>query len=261
LLLLQVEHWYHRHLPDPRLLLDGDSFLPCQVAARRHHADAAHMLMPSNPITTLFADGDASLVGPPSLAAIAGAVLRATLAGDLNVVMQQQQGQEQQGQEQEEQADEQVQGSAPAAGADEEDGSCAEADRSDAAAAAGSASAVAGDEPAAPACTAAEAAPSPASSDAGDAVCGVCFDVPPQVQLRPCGHTLCTDCCQSLLAMNSRCVMVCPFCRGGVGHLQPVVAHTEHGAAGGLQAAAAVHVHVPLRPEPVVPLASVGLVA
>lgn len=243
-----MEHWYHRHLPDPRLLLDGDSFLPCQVAARRNHAVAANMLLPSNPITSLFADGDASLVGPPSLAAIAGAVLRATLAGDLDQVMQQQEGQEQ--------AEEQ--GSAPAAAAGE-NGSCAEADRH---VAAGSPLEVAGDVPAAPARTTVEAAPSPASSDAGDAVCGVCFDVPPQVQLSPCGHSLCTDCCQSLLAMNSRCVMVCPFCRGGVGHLQPMPAQAARaaGCTGGLQAAAAAHVPL-LRRERVLSLTSVGLVA
>jgi hypothetical protein len=84
-------------------------------------------------------------------------------------------------------------------------------------------------------------------------VCGVCFDMPPQVRLAPCGHQLCTGCCQSLLAMNSRCIMVCPFCRGGVAHLEPL--HAPAGAGTGPAA-----VHAPLRPEPAFAVASAPLV-
>ncbi|WIA34900.1 hypothetical protein OEZ86_013187 [Tetradesmus obliquus] len=37
----------------------------------------------------------------------------------------------------------------------------------------------------------------------------------------PCKHRICADCCATMLAAQSRCVLVCPFCRGGVGALGP----------------------------------------
>lgn len=230
---LQVEHWYHRHLPDPRLLLDGDSFLPCQVAARRNHAEAARLLLPSQPITSLFADGDLSLLGPPSLAAIAGAVLRATLAGDLNQVLQQEQ-------EQQDCAEASAEGDAES-----------EAEEGVAEGAPGPAADANVQDDATELAGTAEAAD--AASSVGDKVCGVCFDMPPQVLLAPCGHQLCTGCCQSLLAMNSRCIMVCPFCRGGVAHLERL--HAPAAAGKGPASAA-----VPLHPEPAFAVASATLV-
>lgn len=233
-LVLQVEHWYHRHLPDPRLLLDGDNFLPCQVAARRNHTEAAQMLLPTNPIMSLFAGEDVGLLGPPSLAAIAGAVLRATLAGDLNQLVQQEQQQQ----------DEQTSASVPAEATAVPEDATAE----DISAAA--------PEHAATEASADLDSSADADSCEGDKVCGVCFDVPPQVVLSPCGHQLCTDCCQSLLAMNSRCVMVCPFCRGGVGHLKPV----GQACPGCDHAHTATAVHAPMRPEPAFALSSAQLV-
>lgn len=239
---MQVEHWYHRHLPDPRLLLDGDSFLPCQVAARRNHAEAARMLLPSQPITSLFADGDLSLLGPPSLAVIAGAVLRATLAGDLDQVLQQD--------EQKQQADCAAATAECGAGLDAE--ALVEGDVAAVPAGAQGPAADAEVQDASAGLTASTAATDTVSI-VGDKVCGVCFDMPPQVHLAPCGHQLCTGCCQSLLAMNSRCIMVCPFCRGGVAHLRAL-----RGPAGAGTGPAAVH--APLCPEPAFAAASAPLV-
>jgi len=207
---VQVEHWYHRHLPDPRLLLDGDNFLPCQIAARRNHADIARMLLPSNPMSSLFAEGELNLVGPPSLAAIAGAVLRGTLAGDLERVQQH---------EEPHQEHTTAAADAPAA-----ETAAAETPDVSSVAAVQSADAAAAEVEE---CDVADTA-----SCAADKVCGVCFDVTSQVRLVPCGHELCAACCRSLLALNSRCVMVCPFCRGGVAHLEPLHADGEQCAAG-----------------------------
>jgi hypothetical protein len=90
-------------------------------------------------------------------------------------------------------------------------------------------------------------------SSAGDRVCDVCFDAATQVRLVPCSHELCLSCCKSLLDMNSRCVMVCPFCRGGVRHLVPVCQPVE--PSGAVAAAA-----TPFLPEPAVALTSNQLV-
>jgi hypothetical protein len=48
-------------------------------------------------------------------------------------------------------------------------------------------------------------------------LCGVCFEAAPLVMLQPCKHQLCVGCCSHLLHMNSRCVLVCPFCRWVLG--------------------------------------------
>lgn len=197
--LAQVETWSHRHLPDPRLLLDGDNFLPCQIAARRQYPSVAHMLLPSNPI----GPGDLNLVGPPTLAAIAGAVLRSTLSQDLGQLLQK----EQEGRRQRMHMHSGSSLASVASTAEASDAAACSSDEGDC---------FATDEDE-------HEVHSPAGSAAGDdAMCGVCFDAPAQVALAPCGHQLCTSCCKSLLDLNSRCVMQCPFCRGGVGHLAPI---------------------------------------
>jgi hypothetical protein len=239
-----MEQWYHRHLPDPRLLMDGDSQLPCQIAARRQHRDAARTLLPSAPLASLFADGELELRGPPSLAAIAGGVLRDTLARDLQQALQLEEAAEATEQEQQEGAQEEAcvsdDADACAAAADAvaldsrvERHGCCKPGHDEAAAAvqpgsrpAAASAALAADgnaEGAAPPAAAAAAAPPPPASDASDVVCGVCFDGLPQVALSPCRHELCIDCCQHLLALNSRCVMACPFCRAAVAHLRPLL--------------------------------------
>lgn len=245
--------------------MDGDNFLPCQIAARRNHAEVARMLLPSNPITSLFEEGDLSLLGPPTLAAIAGAVLRATLAGDLDQLMQQeQQAQQEEGSS----ADD-----SSADGSTEAEDGCAEpcAHAEEACESQTVSPAAAPAPEAEPVAVAAKAAVVPAeaggdlpyaradsslsSSSAGDTVCGVCFDLSAEVRLNPCGHQLCLNCCKSLLDLNSRCVMVCPFCRRGVGHLVPVCQPVA--PCGVAHAAAAA---VPMTPGPAVALTSNHLV-
>jgi hypothetical protein len=216
----QVETWSHRHLPDPRLLLDGDSFLPCQVAARRQHAGVARMLLPSNPIASLFGPGDLNLVGPPTLAALAGAVLRATLSEDLGQLLAQAH----------EARKQRLRSNSAASVASTDAASVAEA--SDAAACSSEEEDCSAFEASEEGCCSeehehaagdTEAGSHAASSSVGDdALCGVCFDAVSEVVLAPCGHQLCASCCKSLLDLNSRCVMQCPFCRGGVGHLAPI---------------------------------------
>lgn len=249
----QVERWNHRHLPDPRLLMDGDNFLPCQIAARRGRESIARMLLPSNPITSLFDDNDLNLLGPPTLAAIAGAVLRGTLANDLGALMQ----------EQEDpvststgDAGSSVDAATAALAAPSEqlaDGEGTEEESLSAASAAAlvveEASTETTDD--VPKSLAANSIAS--MSSAGDRVCDVCFDAATQVRLAPCSHELCLSCCKSLLDMNSRCVMVCPFCRGGVRHLMPVCQPVERSVA--MVAAA-----TPFPPEPAVALSSNQLV-
>lgn len=251
LLKAYMEHWYHRHLPDPRLLMDGDSWLPCQIAARRQHRALARMLLPSTPLASLFADGELELLGPSTLAAIAAAVLRSTLAGDLKQCVQQQQQHKQcscgvsrcnstsgAAELQGEAAGEPAPAGSACNGDDDDAGACAAAADAaaaldsrvrghsdkpiDGAAAAGSAQLP---RPASPGLStggSGASAASSASSEASDDVCGVCFDAAPQVVLWPCSHELCAGCCTHLLALDSRCVLACPFCRGGVAHLRPV---------------------------------------
>ncbi|WIA19351.1 hypothetical protein OEZ85_003981 [Tetradesmus obliquus] len=83
LLKAYMEQWHHRHMPDPRLVMDGDYFLSCQVAVRRQHTVLARMLLPSTPLASLFADGEVTALGPPSLAQIAGNVLRQAMETEL----------------------------------------------------------------------------------------------------------------------------------------------------------------------------------
>lgn len=59
------------------------------------------------------------------------------------------------------------------------------------------------------------------SSGGDDEACGVCFDSELLLTLRPCGHRVCAACCQHMLEMGTCCVLICPFCRGGVAHLAP----------------------------------------
>jgi hypothetical protein len=286
---LQLERWAQRNLPDPRLLVDGDSHLPCHVAARREHEQLTRMLLPSVSLQAMFADGELEACGPPSLAAIAGLVLRRTLADDLQATRRQQaeaQSQQQQGKQGEGAEDgprvarsisnasntstssssgggttlaaacvaSQLQrapagkarlcsaaraGGAPprdSAGGREHLGMHARERRQARLQAGGKAanagraldaSGGGGDARAPAAATAAAAAAAGQAASCGshaglDALCGVCLDAAPQVALAPCSHELCIGCCQRLLALNSRCVMVCPFCRASVARLLPL---------------------------------------
>ena len=203
------------------------------------------MLLPSNPITSLFGENDLNLLGPPTLAAIAGAVLRATLDRDLGALQMQEQeepvststgdacsevdvGHSKQGAE----AESLSAGSVPMVMVEEVSTQTAD-DVSDSLTANSIAS----------------------MSSAGDRVCDVCFDAATQVRLAPCSHELCLSCCKSLLDMNSRCVMMCPFCRGGVGHFMPVCAPVKPSGVVAVAGAA-----VPFFPEPAVALTSNQLV-
>jgi hypothetical protein len=214
------------------------------------------MLLPSNPITSLFDENDLNLLGPPTLAAIAGAVLRGTLAKDLGALMQ----------EQEEpvststgDAGSSVDAAAAAAlAAPSEqlaDGEGTEEESLSAAPAAALVVEEASTETTDDVPNSLAANSIASMSSAGDRVCDVCFDAATQARLAPCSHELCLSCCKSLLDMNSRCVMVCPFCRGGVRHLMPVCQPVERFGAVGVAAAA-----TPLFPEPAVVLTSNQLV-
>jgi hypothetical protein len=272
--------------------MDGDMHLPCQVAARREHEELAHMLLPSTPLEGMFAEGELQTFGPPTLAAIAGKVLRSTLLGDLQPMLQAEAQQQQQ--------HDAAHAVLPALL--RRAASCASADGSDSdgvstsslsssfvplaavrfasqrpasldelcdAAAAGVAALASGgrrfprrarghsaqqqqaeeeeaSQPAAPRALPVAAAqreldeeaaalpavvaepvvaePAGTQDASGDALCGVCLDAAPQVALAPCSHELCVGCCQRLLALNSRCVMVCPFCRASVARLLPLAA-------------------------------------
>jgi hypothetical protein len=224
--------------------MDGDNFLPCQIAARRGRDSIARMLLPSNPITSLFGENDLNLLGPPTLAAIAGAVLRATLDKDLAVLMQEQ--------------EEPVSTSTGDAGSGVNAGPSKQGSEAESLSA-GSVPTVVVEEASTE--TADDVPESPIAnsiasmSSAGDRVCDVCFDATTQVRLAPCSHELCLSCCKSLLDMNSRCVMVCPFCRGGVGHFMPVCEPVEPSGVVAVAGAAA-----PFFPEPVVALTSNQLV-
>jgi hypothetical protein len=264
-----MEQWHHRHMPDPRLVMDGDDFLPCQVAVRRQHTALARMLLPSTPLASLFGEGDIVVLGPPSLAQIAGSVLRQVMEAELQGIQQAT------GLAQERDPAAAAAAAAGAAAAGEASvaaagdsitaaaaaGDAAVADSAAAAATAtaqddGEAAARAADAAAAhgvPACktpmqpqhAASAAAAAGAEQDAGSAanvmslersassssecscsgcsaaasscssddLCGVCFEAAPLVALQPCKHQLCLGCCSHLLHMNSRCVLVCPFCR------------------------------------------------
>lgn len=61
----------------------------------------------------------------------------------------------------------------------------------------------------------------PADGSEGDESCGVCLDEEPCVQLQPCGHTMCADCCTGLFGMHHTEVVGCPFCRSTVGAFRP----------------------------------------
>ncbi|KAF6258492.1 ankyrin repeat-containing domain protein [Scenedesmus sp. NREL 46B-D3] len=88
LLRAYMEQWHHRRMPDPRLAMDGDDYLPCQVAVRRQHTALARMLQPGTPLASLFGDGEVTVLGPPSLAQIAGSVLRQAMETELLEIQQ-----------------------------------------------------------------------------------------------------------------------------------------------------------------------------
>jgi hypothetical protein len=247
--LKQMEQWHHRRMPDPRLVMDGDDFLPCQVAVRRQHTALARMLLPSTPLVSLLGEGEVTVLGPPSLAQIAGGVLRQAMEAELQGIQQAT------GVAQPDDAAAAAGGEASvptggdsitaadaaavaAAAAAQDDGEAA-ARAADAAAAHGVPACKTPDMPqhggaAAVAEQAAGSAgtvlslersassssgrscggcSSAASSCSSDDMCGVCFEAAPLVALQPCKHQLCLGCCLHLLQMNSRCVLVCPFCR------------------------------------------------
>eukprot|EP00879_Flechtneria_rotunda_P000452 GHRR01000551.1.p1 GENE.GHRR01000551.1~~GHRR01000551.1.p1 ORF type:complete len:601 (+),score=258.81 GHRR01000551.1:339-2141(+) len=320
LLKAYVETWAQRQMPDPRLIMDGDDQLPCQVAASRQHRALAAMLLPSASLAAIFTDDELPQIGPPSLASLAAAALRGQLDREFSSI---EQGAQQHGCQPanglapvidrkppwhaaayvaegldydvaDAAADEEPAGAvairarpasagiAPAAcqsaaalpvdegfdsaiaiasssllpaewqatmlaaGVDSRDSSNSDiwtnvyedgresnrkAEHTTAAEQANehkqqpphcmitpdysnpTAATSAGDE---------MSSSSVVSSDelsSEDDVCGVCFDTQPVVALAPCNHQLCVSCCRHLLAMNSRCVLACPFCRSSVGHL------------------------------------------
>jgi hypothetical protein len=264
----QMEQWQHRHMPDPRLVMDGDDFLPCQVAVRREHTALARMLLPSTPLASLFGEGEIVVLGPPSLAQIAGSVLRQVMEAELQGI-QQATGLAQAedpaaaaagasdpaaaGEASVAAAGDSITAAAAgdavvavsaaaaaAAGTAQDDGEAA-ARAADAAAAhgvpacktpmqpqhAGSAAAAVAEQDAGSAATvmslersassssecSCSGCSAAASSCSSDDLCGVCFEAAPLVALQPCKHQLCLGCCSHLLHMNSRCVLVCPFCR------------------------------------------------
>lgn len=225
-------------MPDPRLVMDGDDQLPCQIAARRQHAQLARLLLPSTPLSTVMENIEGVLLGPPSLANIAAAVLRENLHAELT------QAQQQLGV-----TPEQQQQTEPEAAADSMDVIFDMEEESDAEQlqhveqpeqrdaklpAATQQGPVAQllrvhvvHEADTPECSSMLSRPSiisgsvASSSHSCDSsmLCGVCFDQAPQVTLAPCDHQLCLNCCKHLLALNSRCVLSCPFCRANVAHV------------------------------------------
>eukprot|EP00775_Hariotina_reticulata_P011968 gene11968-12111_t len=88
-----VDSLQYRNLPDMRLVLDGNDRLACHVAAHRRHADLARLLLPSTPIAEVICDAD-MVLGPPSLARIAGLALHHVLLADLCTLQQATQAQD-----------------------------------------------------------------------------------------------------------------------------------------------------------------------
>ncbi|KAF6260885.1 ankyrin repeat-containing domain protein [Scenedesmus sp. NREL 46B-D3] len=221
LLKAYAEQWQHRGMPDPREFADRNHQLPYQLALRHSNTDLADRLRPSTPLASLFAAdgaaGDLSAVqlGPGSLVRLAGAVLRSKLQADLDVlrrVAQSRAGLQEAPSDQTEANDK-----PPAAPATEHAAqhSGAAGHASDAA---GLALCSSGG------CTAvahggvADCGGSELGSSEGG-LCGVCMDAAPAVQLVPCSHQLCVQCCCSMLDSDTRSVFVCPFCRSAVAAL------------------------------------------
>lgn len=214
--------------------MDSDDLLPCQIAARRQHADLARLLLPSTPLDEVVAGAPVVLLGPPTLATIAGSMLRARMTAQLQLIkgtecdccavctgVSHGEGrcdcqsppltQEEARSQQQQQAD-----------------VVARADVavplpklvSDAMLAIDAAAAAA--TPPSMRCSSV-CSSSSSSHGHSDSRCGVCFDADACVRLLPCGHRLCSECCSHLLDLGThRCVLTCPFCRGSVGSLGPV---------------------------------------
>ncbi|KAF8058857.1 XBAT31 [Scenedesmus sp. PABB004] len=203
LLQAYAAHWHHRQMPDPRLIMDGDGLLPCQVAARRQHGALAQALLPRTPLAAVIGEGHLVALGPPTLAALAGAALRQSIAADLARIER---------------------APAPGAAAGADDAGAGEAPPP---AEQRGADAAERERGGAPVAAADDRSVAAGSDGEEEELCGVCFDVLPQVLLSPCRHRLCCSCVRHLLALQSRCVMVCPFCRAGVDHLAPAAAAAE----------------------------------
>eukprot|EP00878_Enallax_costatus_P004478 GHUV01004718.1.p1 GENE.GHUV01004718.1~~GHUV01004718.1.p1 ORF type:complete len:292 (+),score=101.94 GHUV01004718.1:1255-2130(+) len=245
---LQTDRWHQRRMPDPRLVMDAEDQLPCQVAARRHHPQLARMLLPSTPMSSAVESVEGVVLGPPSLANIAAAILRDNLHHEL-VQVQHQLGLPVEENQQEPEQHPIVQDAAEEAIFDIElhpddveqqvqlEAQC----EAEPAAVTGPAAVteanldlehvellehLAAASLDAAECSSTASGPSltcslvsRSSSTDSSALCGVCFDQPAHVTLAPCVHKLCVTCCKQLLALNSKCVLMCPFCRANVAHV------------------------------------------
>jgi hypothetical protein len=244
---------------DPRVLLDDLNRLPCQVATVHGHHEVAALLQPGAPLAQLLGGGDGGglyLAGPPALKLLAAAALRAhqeaTLAaaraalglggagakavrghghGDGQRVLTALSCDPSRGHPHHkallaldgpgDAPRTPLAGGASDAGASDAGCSASSSgwDASPLSRAGGSGAWLA---------AAAALAESERGSDdggdsaCGDACCGVCLDAAPAVELRPCGHALCTDCCGRLFTMRHADVVACPFCRATVGAFEPV---------------------------------------
>uniref|UniRef100_A0A383VCQ1 RING-type domain-containing protein n=1 Tax=Tetradesmus obliquus TaxID=3088 RepID=A0A383VCQ1_TETOB len=233
LLRAYAKQWQHRGHPDPRLLEDRTHCLPYQLALRHNNAALAECLDPTTPLASLFGDAATQqlpasvLLGPASLAQLARAALHRKLESELKSLQDQAEA-------------------APVSLSQKAvlqpvmmivaEGEAADAAVSDASAVlccatsevlcCASSKMLTGADVTTAACKSEDA--TAAGDDAQDEEtdddgepCGVCLDAAPAVCLQPCKHRICADCCATMLAAQSRCVLVCPFCRGGVGALGP----------------------------------------
>lgn len=208
---LQAEQWQHRGLPDLRLLGDRNKQLPFQLALRQASnpaaSDLAAKLTPSTPLAVLFAGepGSTALqLGPSSLAILAGNVLRRKLYDDLAVLQATAEG-----------------AAAAAPSCSSSVPSCSSAGaavaNSSVAPAGNAATSASGRDAAA--CVRAKTHATQEAVAALEEPCGVCLDAVPKVMLCSCKHKLCKRCCSIMLGLNSRCVLMCPFCRAYVGSI------------------------------------------
>ena len=62
-----------------------------------------------------------------------------------------------------------------------------------------------------------ERVPGTARSDSDEAMCGICMEHPEALELTRCGHKLCQQCSQQLLAVATSSACQCPFCRKYIG--------------------------------------------
>jgi hypothetical protein len=148
-------------------------------------ADLARLLLPSTPMAEVICDADLVL-GPPTLARIAGTTLRNVLVEDLSVLQQAAQMQD-------------AMELAPSASASDSELHMPGIQHN----------------------SATPVTPGNGASDTDeDGACGVCFETACMAVLQPCRHQLCLSCCQQMLGLEGCRMMLCPFCRAPVGRLQ-----------------------------------------